>query len=171
MIDLAYTNQLEDALKQQKTYSVYNKDLSHAFAIVKTVFLYARVHVRLLSHKLDPSLYGDPDLITSVSTFLEKGAKLDILIEKEISSEHPMLMLHNKYHDRLAIAVVASDWVSQYKFNFMVVDDFGYRFEHDRSNHMAIASFYDPRRKEMITSLKYVFDHLFRNARILPNPM
>lgn len=167
MIDPAYTKQLEYALKQQETYSVYNKDIWHAAAIVRTVFLFARDHVRLLSHKLDPSLYGDSALLATVETFLTQDAKLDILIEQQIPSDHPMLGLRNKYHDRLTIAVVLPDWVSQYTFNFMVVDDFGYRFEHDRSSPMAIASFHDPRRREMIASLKYVFDHLSSNSHPL----
>lgn len=167
MIDPAYMKQLEYALKERKAYSVYNKDLGHAAAIVKMAFLFARAHVRLLSHKLDLDLYGDPDLLDTVETFLQQNAKLDILIEQELSSDHPILGLRSKSPDRFTIAVVPPDWVSTYKFNFMVVDDFGYRFEHDRSSPMAIASFHDPRRGEMITSLKHVFDHLSSNSHPL----
>ena len=162
MSDSKYVRRLEDALKEGRSFSVYNKDTSHASAIIKTAFRYAATHIRLLSNKLDLSLYGEPDLIQEVVTFLNKGdTKFEILVEQQmISSKHPILELSKKYSDRVTIALIPPEQVSRYDFNFMVVDDIGYRFEHDRRSHTAIASFNETNRQQMITSLKYVFDHL-----------
>ena len=156
-----YAERLETALKKQEPFATYNKDILHAAAIVGAGIRHARDEIRILSNKLSPALYGNDDLLASVRNFLEgPSAKLRILVEKDIAEDHPIRPLMGDFPENLKISRVPEEMVEKYEFNFMVVDDFGYRFEGDREKYAATASFHEEEHREMIDGLISFFDNL-----------
>ena len=95
------------------------------------------------------------------------NSQLNILVETKISNEHPMRKLKEKFVNQIRISVVPNEFVRTYEFNFMIVDDFGFRFESDRKSHAAIASFYDNDQRKMIGTLKEIFLSLDSESQTL----
>ena len=136
-----YARRLNGALKSKSGYSNYNRDASHASIVLFFAFHHAEKRVLLLSQKLDTLVYSAPWVLEEVGGFLRRSGKLDVLVETELEEGHPMRQLRRDHPDRLSIARVPERIVETYSFNFMVVDDRGYRFEHDRENYSASVAF------------------------------
>ena len=90
-----YIKRLQTALEKKRPYVTYNRDKYHASLVVSAGFRHAEESIRIVSHKLDPDVYASPGLVDSVSDFLKKAesAKLSILIEQEVSEDHPILRI------------------------------------------------------------------------------
>lgn len=130
---------------QWRGFGTFNRDISHAAAITRVAFEHANSTVRLLSHKLDRALYGKSFLEDHVAPFLNKeGASLHILVETDVPDGHPIWDFMESGHgeERLTMKRIPPKLVEHYKFNYLVVDDFGFRFEVDREEYAAVASFH-----------------------------
>ena len=161
----AYSERLERALREEAPLRLYNKDIIHASTIVLLAFQYAKRRILILSNKLDSRLYGADAILKSIKTFLEKpNVELQVLVEEEIPSEHPFTLISREFPEQVSIGTVPGEVVEKYKFNFMVVDDIGYRFERDREDFAATASFYEQdaesKSKEFIARLDKIFNVL-----------
>ncbi len=160
-----YTERLEKALAKEQPHTTYNRDRFHAFAIVLAVFQHAKREVRLLSNKLDLLLYGNPLLLQTIRDFLRKGGKLRILVESEIDREHPLAeLVRSTPDDKASIRRIPAELLSKYKYNFMVMDDNGFRYESDRSKHAALAGFHDEHSKKVARNLRTTFDRFSKSA-------
>ncbi len=159
-----YARRLETALAEKRPHTTFNRDISHALAIILAVFRFAEKEVRLLSHELLPALYGNPLLLKAVRSFLAKGGKLKILVECDIGQDHPMRELLDTTPEGISIRRVPEDKQSEYKYNFLVMDDCGFRFEHDRAEHTALAGFHDADSKQLASVLRNTFDSMSLQA-------
>lgn len=138
-----YTRRLEKALKRKRPYGVYNRDMSHAKVIVSVAFRHAK-RIRLLSHELDRELYANPMFLWfEARQFLQRGGKLTILVETDIAEDHPILLLAREHDDTVEMLRVPDNVVGSYEFNFMLIDDIGYRFESDREKCEAFVALHD----------------------------
>lgn len=140
-----YEQALDEALRSKKPFTTYNRDITHAAIITRVAFCHAGNKVRLLSHRLDPVLYGTGPLQRSIADFLcREGTSLHILVETDLPGEHPILkLLTDDSRETMKIKKVPPDLAERYPFNYLVVDEIGYRFESDRQEYAAIASFHD----------------------------
>ena len=160
-----YTRRLETALKKKDAYVSYNRDMSHAKVVVSVAFRHAKNEILLLSNKLDPELYSSPMFIRfEVEPYLKKGGRLSVLVENDVPENHPIRELAQKY-ETVEIRRIPAGIVEAYEFNFMVIDDIGYRFENDRKEHQALVVLNDDtgtfagmteRLKEIFSDLKAV---------------
>lgn len=158
-----YARQLDSALEHGKTYVNSNRDMAHAKIVVFLGISHAKEKVLLLSEKLDWTLYGMPRFVEEVSDFLDRGGRMEVLVETDLQGDHPMAELSIRNRS-LSIRKVPERLVDKYNYNFMVVDDIGYRFEHDRERPAAYVSFNDDEDAEFIDRLKAVFENLARDA-------
>lgn len=127
-----YAERFENALKEESSFANYNKDMAHASIIVCLGFRYAKRHIRLLSHQLDPVLYGSKWFQDELTDFLEnRNGRVQILLETDVDEDHPVIALSTRF-DSLEVRQIPNDRLSSYPFNFMTVDDVGYRFEQNR---------------------------------------
>ena len=139
-----YTRRLERALKQKKPYGVYNRDMSHAKVIVSVAFRHAKKEIRLLSHKLDLELYADSIFLWfEAERFLRSEGRLTILVETDVPEDHPLRVLARQYKDTVELHRVPDHIVKTYEFNFMLIDNIGYRFESDREKCEAFVALND----------------------------
>ena len=157
-----YARKLHSALTNKSGYSTFNKDASHAAIVIYFAFLHAKQTVLLLSQKLDTLIYSTPWLIEKVEEFLTKGASLRILVETELAESHTLRLLAKRYPENLRIARVPEEAVGTYRFNFMLVDDRGYRFEHDRDDYSALVSFdkRDENHLQLVNTMRQRFQTL-----------
>lgn len=158
----AYAQKLDSALENQKPYTSFNRDMAHAKIIVCTAMRHAKNDVWLLSNKLDPLLYASPSFINAATRFiLDRGGRLHILVETEPVPGHPVVEL-SQNTERAELRRVPQEQVDSYKFNFMIVDDIGYRFESDRQEPRAFVTFNDDSDswREMMQRLHDIFDYL-----------
>ena len=156
---LEYRDKVNKALKDKTPFSTYNRDIMHATEIVAGGFKYAEAEVNLLSHELDERIYGLPYIVNLAEGFLSKrNGKLNIIIEKEIDSSHPLLSLCERYPNNTAVRKMPDEWWNDhYSYNFMTIDNVGYRFEPDREKLSAIVSFNEPEEKETLKNMKNWF--------------
>ena len=161
----AYGVLIEEKLTRKKAFNTYNRDILHATELVIAGFRHAKREICLLSQELDTELYGVDRLQAAVESFLrKKNASLRVLVEVDIEQQHPMMMLRERFPNKIWIGQVKKELLEVYTFNFMTVDDFGYRFEHDRKEFVAIASFHEEDQKIFLANLKKFFKLLEESA-------
>ena len=157
-----YARKLNSALIEKSGYATFNRDAVHASIVIHIAFLHAKETVLLLSQKLDTLIYSNPWLIKKIESFLARGGKLRVLVETEVAESHPLRLLANQLPKSLTIARVPQEAVGTYSFNFMVVDDRGYRFEHDREEYSAVVAFDEPEENhtELVEAMQQRFQEL-----------
>ena len=152
------------ALSNGTRFAAYNKDMRHASVVVCLAFKHADEKVLLLSHKLDPELYGSDWFMEEARGFLGGGDDhtLDILVESDLEANHPVLDLVREHRQQVSVKRVPNEEQRRYKYNYMVVDDKGYRFESDREEPRAVVFFNDDAEdhRSFVNTLKSNFDVL-----------
>jgi len=124
--------------------AVFNGSTEHASLVIEQAFNCARQHVRVLSSTLNLACYGTPATIAAAQQFLaQPGTRLEILIESDrlvAGAAHPLLTALRPYKSQIDVRMVPTDMVDQYEYNFLTVDDRGFRYEEDRRAHVAIVA-------------------------------
>ena len=95
--------------------------------------------------------------------FLKRDGKLEILLETDVSTDHPILSMALN-EPRISVKQMPVDSLKAYPFNFMVVDDIGFRFESDRDKPAASVAFHydnDDDFREFRQEATEWFDHHF----------
>ena len=161
-----YARELDKALKKGAKFANYNKDIQHATIVICTAFHHAKDRVRLLSHELDSVLYAGSWFKREVKGFLERGGKLEILLESEVYQDHPLMEMAARQPKKIDVRRVSNELQAQYPFNFMVVDNIGYRFEHDRAEPAAVFAFNsdDEIHTGNMDTLRTWFDRVFKES-------
>ena len=154
-----YAKSLSDALKANKKHYTYNKDMRHAAVVVCTAFEHAKDEIMLLSNKLDRALYASPWFVDAIDAFIKKGGKLRVVVETDIEAAHPVISRAKT--PNVEIRRVPPDFFEHYTFNFMVVDDIGYRFESDRESQEALVCFNSDEHVGFLKALKAIFEDLW----------
>ena len=162
-----YEKRLKGALEERTPYFEFNRDLFHAKVVIVTAFEHASREILILSHKLDWMVYGAQDFLAALKTFLDRdgGPRLVIVVETGIGRDHPLLrqIRHEgmaEHRSRIEILELTNSEL-KYPFNFMIVDDIGFRLEPDRSKPRAIVAFHgDEKDREALAGLKKMFQIL-----------
>lgn len=157
-----YARAFDQALEKKLEFANFNRDIQHATVIICIAFHHAQNRVRLLSNQLDPILYGGMWFMEEARGFLNKGGNLEILVEKAIADDHPIFSL-DQGAGKLSVKRVPDQSVKSYKFNFMLVDEIGYRFESDREKPEAIVSFGRDNTEQM-NALNKFFETLWKRS-------
>lgn len=144
-----FRQQVRKVFAGQFTDPIFNGSVDHASIVIEEGFNAARSHVRILAHRLDTASYGRRPIIDAARRFLgREGTHLSILIEDVGPSgclpDNPflseMLALCVEEGADVAVRSMPRSVVEAYDYNFMLVDDIGYRFEGDRREHVAVVA-------------------------------
>ena len=154
-----YAEQLDKVLSKGRDYTTFNDDLLNARILVGTALAHAKHKVLLVSHKLAPRLYGHAWFTKAARGFVGRQGRLDILVESDINEDHPVKALERDHPDLVTITRVPDQVVRTYDFNFMLVDESGYRFEQDRTKCRAwvVFNWDDDKHRTAIATLKTRF--------------
>ena len=158
-----YARTFRRALENGEEFNNYNKDIQHATVIICTAFAFAKERVRLLSNMLDPVLYSQRWFLDEAESFLERDGKLDVLVESDVPDDHPVIQLAAA-NPNLSVRRVPKEAVESYEFNFMLVDQRGYRFESDREKHEALVLFGGDVVGDVLSDLNAVFNALWERS-------
>jgi len=169
-----YRQQVRDAINRRDGAPILNDSVNHATVITQEVLSGAKEHVRILSYKLDASCYADPGVLGAAKVFLaDPEHQIDVLIEAPLWdthghfewAKHPFIeTIKEARANTDRVRLVNKDMVHRYKFNFLLLDDFGYRFEADRSKAAAVAAFLPEGKTQQAERLINIFEQLFRES-------
>jgi hypothetical protein len=166
-----YHEQVRDAILNRNGRPILNGTIDHASIIVQECFNNAKQRIRILSSRLDPSCYAKPGVTDAAKTFLaDKDHCAQILVEPALWdmnsnfewNKHPLVAALVDCKERYEIKLVPAEWTKRYQFNFLLLDDYGYRFESDRSRPAAVAAFLpEGAPKPQIDNLNKRFEQLW----------
>ncbi|MDC9726798.1 MAG: hypothetical protein PSN35_03040 [Candidatus Thioglobus sp.] len=148
-----YEKKVVECLNAQQNEIILNCNIDHAEILIKQMFLNAAHTVNLLSNKLDANLYERNDIVDAIRRFLNReGTTLNIAIEGNMDQGSIQLIGLLENHDINPVRI--PDWLKeQYKYNFITMDDTGYRFETDREKHEAVVNFGDTQQTEKLNNI------------------
>jgi len=163
-----YNEMVRDFADQKSEDLIPNSGLEHAEVLVKNIFSHASNEVRIFTGRLNPSVYGTPEVIKSITGFLHDGTdrKIKILLQDidpnklgDFKKNH-LYKLCKEWPDSCEIKTTDSELQS----HFVVMDDNGYRIEPDKSEPVGIGCFND---KDLSERLVTLFDGLFTTGTVL----
>jgi hypothetical protein len=147
-----------------------NRNIEHAAIIVEFLIALAQERVEILSAELNRHIYGDPQVIHEVSSFLDRTwtpffsvPTLSILVENTSGlNGHPLLArLGNAFSlGQAELRRVPEAVKDTYPFHFIVTDGKHYRCNTSRELSEAVVQFNAPETGEK-------FHSIFQNIRPL----
>jgi hypothetical protein len=156
-----YIERVMRAAAERKGEPVFNGSIDHARVIVTAMFKHARESVDIFSCDLNARVYGPDPVLDEAEFFLaNKDHKVRILLEKvpdNADQQHPFFKRFFGYTN-IETRVLHKDMSRRIDFHLMVADRDSYRFEQDKKNVAAIASWGDPKGGE---NLKKIFETLW----------
>lgn len=179
---VSYREQVRDAIARRTGEALLNGSVDHAAVIVQETFGNAKNCMRILSSKLDAECYGRESVRNAARVFLaDPEHRARFLVESPLWDEgenfewewHPFIsdirsfanLKTTKGDMRFEFRAVPKDWTNQYQFNFLVMDDYGYRFEPNRKEAAAVVAFLPEDDKKAATNLIHLFDTLWAHAK------
>ncbi len=159
-----YIERVMRAAAERKGEPVFNGSIDHARVIATAMFKHARKSVDIFSCDLNARVYGPDSVLDEAELFLaKKDHKVRILLEKfsdGSDNQHPFFKRFSGYPN-IETKVLDRGLADTINFHLMVADDDCYRFEQDKHNVAAIASWGDAKGG---TNLKRLFDALWETG-------
>lgn len=176
-----YQEVVRSAILNRTGSPLLNGSVDHAAMITQEAFNNAKTSVRILSHKLHPDCYGKAGVLNAVKYFLaDESHKVDILVESSLWDpantfpweSHPLLgeiaASNRDMSGQVRVSRVPLKWAERYSFNFLIMDDYGFRFEEDRERPTAVAAFSPPNVKSpQVANLSGIFDRLWSDSEAI----
>jgi len=159
MATQTYRTQVDRLIAEGSGEILLNGSAAHASIIVERMFTHARNCVRILSRRLDPRIYGGSEIVeaaTLYSSVPERKIKILLESEKELEA-HPLLKAVFD-DENVQIKLIPEFLHESVGFNFSTMDDYGTRFEENKSEAVAIAQFGNDQYTKRLNDL---FDRLW----------
>ena len=162
--DADYIDMVEAAALSKHGERFLNTSLAHAAVIVQRIIAEAYRSVSILSHSLDPRVYGRNRTLDTTSRFLDEAPRrMRILVEEGNESVHAESPFFNKFknHPNLELRVVPSHLEEKYRFHFVVADNESYHFKPDKAKATAIVAF---GHAEIANKLESLFETIWERS-------
>ena len=144
---------------------IYNASVEHASVVIEEMFARARKQVDILSGSLNARVYGRHRVIEEARLFLASSHtnRLRIIVESDSLRDREIHPFFRAVHDypNIKLRTAPSDVQDLYGFHFLVVDTDCYRFERDKKQADAIATFGDRRGAQ---NIKGIFEQLWERC-------
>ena len=159
-----YREKVREAVAARDGRPVYNRSLEHAAIIIEEMFALAKSEVKLFTGRLNPDVYGVPSVIGKAEDFLaDPNHKMRILVEEQIDKEslqsNPFIIGTSRL-DNLEVRCLKPGKHDP-RFHMMLVDGHSYRFEPDKTQFEAVATFGD---RDTTGHLNRLFDILWKTG-------
>ena len=124
-----------------------NRSTSHATVVIEHLLNGADAWIHFVTHKVNPSVYGSPEIIAAARAMLGRNnnARIVLLAENNVDRlTHPFfatLDAEPGIGERIKLQFVPAEVQQTYSYNFGVNDHSDYRFEASREHHEAIVQF------------------------------
>lgn len=165
-----YRSHIDRLIREMNAETVLNGSSAHASIIIERMFANAAGRVSILSRRFDPRIYGSSEAIEQAELLLgDSNRSIDIILETAEADDlatHPFFLKLGRYTERgnLTVRKLTSVMANANQINFAIMDDNGYRFERDKTQAVAVASFGD---KKFTESLRQFYDTLWEMSTTL----
>jgi hypothetical protein len=175
-----YREQVRLAIARRDGKPLLNGSSDHAAIIIQEAFRSAKQTVRVLTSKLSPECYAVPEVCTSAKNFfLDNDHRAQILIEapkeKIDWKNHPFITELYQFmvepDRRLEIRLVPKSVSETYPYNFLLLDNYGYRYESDRNGRAAVAAFLPEDNTAAANHLGTIFSKIWESSSPLPTEL
>lgn len=142
-----YEAWVEECYQKKLDQEIDNADRNHALFLFKRLLDKAvrdGEDVKIISHQLFADFYEK--LIDRVQAVIDKGNKVDIIVETNVDSSNAF---YTKFEKFITSAHLSFDELP----NLIVVGDHAYRYETDKDSIKAVANFNDPEMGKFIKNL------------------
>jgi hypothetical protein len=149
-----YRKMLDDLMRSERDVIISNGSAEHATPLIAKLFESANQKVKILSGCLNSEIYSKDEVVNAAGSFLlHDGAFMSIIIEGIEDNDIPALISGSesfigKIRSRFGRDLLSkisvfkgSDEIKKLPFHFMLVDDKAFRFEPNKKEHAALASF------------------------------
>ena len=144
-----YRARIEALAEERVGEPMYNDSIEHAVIILQNIFLHARRSVKILTGKLNRDAYARRGIVEDVKRFIEADHHTlqilfedESLVDKKEIDRHPFLR-EIAGCDRVQLRHVPQGLQQMYNFHFVLMDEDSYRFEPDKGEFGAVATFGD----------------------------
>jgi hypothetical protein len=124
---------------------ILNHTYAHAEIILAQIFRMATVNVKIVTGKLDETVYGSTRVCDAISGFLSDHHEgtIDVVSEGSVSNSHPLLrrLEDDGLRGRFHLSVLKPGWEA--KSHFAVADAQHLRFEAEPAKCEAVVMFGD----------------------------
>lgn len=160
---------------QQSSELISNSSAEHAAVLIKYMFTCAEKTIKIFNGCLSTSVFGKADVINAAKTFVEKGGRIQVVVQEAFSEEalasHGLLtalrqMCCNNNETKNSFTMYLGDeQVQNIPSHFLIMDNAGYRLEENREQPVAFASFNDP---QIVESLDKLFERILNKSTPIP---
>jgi hypothetical protein len=164
-----YRDKIDRAIGDMSGATILNGSHAHASIIIERMFAHAQNCVLILTRKFDPRIYGAAEAVEQAGLYLgEADRKCRILVEEfdQASFEnHPFVQRLSPYMEagNLEVRTLDPRIAEIVNVNFSVMDQCGYRFEEDKKEAVAVASF-GAGTESFVSSLQDLFSSLWERG-------
>lgn len=172
-LDSSYRKLIHDHQADPCAYSFDNEGVDHALILMDEIFKFCEDKIRIFAKGLGGTLASNKVYKDSLLQYLDKGGKIDVLVENDSYATDNESALHlllnralengDKIHCRVVngidtIKKINSHFISMERCNFLVGDGKVSRIEFNPANFKAVGNFHDV---ERASKLEKIFDKYF----------
>jgi len=140
-----YRDVIHAAIKQRTGSILLASTTDHISSLLCEVFVAANLRIRILTERLPPEIFARASVCDAAQFYLaDPQHHLDVLVEADLWDPgrnflwkaHPFfqrLISDRSMCSRLTAGVVPGKYSSRFQYNFIVIDDYGYALQQDRS--------------------------------------
>ena len=142
-IAASYRDKVARVFAGREAEPVLNGTIDHAQIVVEEAFKAAKRRVRILSSELEPLFVSSAVRSAIIAFVTAPDSQLEILLEGAELGESTRDMIRELGRlggDRVRVSTVPADIAKLYQYNFLLVDDAGYRFADNRDEHIAVVA-------------------------------
>jgi hypothetical protein len=170
----SYRKAVDFLAKNKVDNLIFNSGDEHASIIFSNIFCNSDYRVKIFAGNLQNQVTEKPEYINSIARLLQRGARLEILLDsfddsiKKDSDLFKRLYLYEKYvsikqtNTRFHVTRVTEDEHIKERVHFCTGDSCMYRLETDTEKRSARCNFNDP---PFVKDLNGLFDEAFKTAK------
>lgn len=164
MDEQTYRRLIERLIRERSGETVLNGSFLHASIINECMFKNAQSSLSVLTRRFSKDVFGSNAFIAAFKESAKQGCSVRILIEcidDDTISSHPLLdaMLE---HSGLEVRKLPCHAADEIECNYTIMDDDSYRFEQDKTEAVAVATFGD--KEGFAETLNGHFDWAWENS-------
>ncbi len=160
-----YRDAVDTLLRLHSSSPISNSIPAHAAILFEKFFEYARNHVRIFSHELNPEVFGGSAVVDMARWVVGKhNVRVSVITQAEPKPSAFLDFLRSKELG-VSLTVAQSQQALEMPNNFAVMDDAAVRVETDRSKCKATAVMNSP---ELARQWAKFFDKILLTERAQP---
>jgi hypothetical protein len=174
-MDKAYKEYIRDLARHSKNVVFLNSSAQHASMVMSTIFDASKGSVKIFAGNLRGDVSSDSEYQSSLSQFLRKKGRLQILLEEYEKSQPPNIKSLLRYFKISDPACIDIRLLNNYelrlgenndqRIHFCVADRKMYRLETNTELYLAKGNFNDPATADKLSD---IFDQVFFSEKSSP---